>query len=96
MSNLNHGFSRRDFMKAGGAAAFALGAAGCSRFAFGAVDPYGGFRMGVQSYSFRNFPLPEALKKIKELGLKYVELFPNHLGHTSKNVDEGIKLMADE
>jgi len=44
----------------------------------GEGDPYGGFVMGVQSYTFRNFTLDRALAAIKALGLSSVEL---SLGH---------------
>ena len=47
----------------------------CRRFAFAEDkdDPFGGFTLGVQSYTFRNFDLEQALKRIKDLGLHYVE-----------------------
>jgi sugar phosphate isomerase/epimerase len=41
--------------------------------------PYGPFKMGIQSYSLRNFKLPEALQKTKELGLGYWESFNAHI-----------------
>src|SRR5436190_10272945 len=42
-------------------------------------DEFGGFIFGVQSYSFRNFDLEPALKRIQELGLKYVEFYQKHV-----------------
>ena len=36
-------------------------------------DPYGGFKMGLQSYSLRHFKAPEALKHTQTLGLKRFE-----------------------
>src|SRR4051812_47955551 len=33
-----------------------------------AADDFGGFNVGVQSYTFRNFDLEQMLKKTKELG----------------------------
>lgn len=44
-----------------------------------AVEPYCGFRVGLQSYSLRKFGAEEAAAMIAELGLKYVEAFPAHL-----------------
>ena len=41
-----------------------------------AREPIG---LGVQSYTFREFDLEPALKKMKELGLKYAEFFPKHI-----------------
>lgn len=43
-------------------------------------DPYGGFLVGVQTYTFRNFDLEPALKRIQALGLKYGEFFSKHIG----------------
>ena len=37
-----------------------------------------GWRLGIQSYSFHRFSLIEALDKTKELGLKYIEVYPGH------------------
>jgi sugar phosphate isomerase/epimerase len=61
-------------------------------------SPYGGFRMGVQSYSLRHFPFPEALTRIKQLNLNYVELFPGHVDHaklTAEQLAEEKKRMED-
>jgi sugar phosphate isomerase/epimerase len=41
-------------------------------------DPYGGFTVGVQSYTFRKFPVDQALQRIQDLGLRHVELYPAH------------------
>jgi sugar phosphate isomerase/epimerase len=46
-------------------------------------DPFGGFILGVQSYSFRNFNLEQTLQRIRELGLHFVELYSRHLPVTS-------------
>jgi len=35
-----------------------------------------GWKLGVQSWTFRNFSFAEALDKIKELNLQYVEAYP--------------------
>jgi sugar phosphate isomerase/epimerase len=35
--------------------------------------------LGVQSYTFRNFDLEPALKRMKELGLKYAEFYSKHI-----------------
>ena len=37
-----------------------------------------GWRLGMQSYTFHQFTLEEALSKTQELGLKYIEVFPGH------------------
>lgn len=38
-----------------------------------------GIKLGVQSYTFRNFDLEPALKRIKELGLKHAEFYSKHI-----------------
>jgi sugar phosphate isomerase/epimerase len=45
-----------------------------------ADDPYGGFPIGVQSYSLRNFNALEAIRHIQGMGLHHVEFFSKHLG----------------
>jgi inosose dehydratase len=37
------------------------------------------FKLGLQSYSLRNFPLDDALAKTKELGLTWWEGYPGHI-----------------
>jgi len=36
-------------------------------------DPYGGFPMGAQSYSLRNFNTLEAVRHLQGMGLHFVE-----------------------
>jgi inosose dehydratase len=72
--------SRREFLAAGLATA---GALSLGRSA-GALDTagngdYGPFKMGIQSYSLRQFKFDEALQKTKELGLAYWESFSAHI-----------------
>lgn len=69
MSSIN----RRDFLALGAAGAVAL-AAGRANAA--ATKP--AFRMGAQSYSFRNFKFPEVLTKLKEVGLNNIEFCSVH------------------
>ncbi|MBM4069303.1 MAG: sugar phosphate isomerase/epimerase [Planctomycetes bacterium] len=46
-------------------------------------DPFGGFTVGVQSYSFRNFKLEQALQRTQKLGLRSVEFFSGHVNPRS-------------
>lgn len=72
------GLTRRAFLRqaAFGAASLAL----LPEHACAAQkSPYGPFRMGIQSYSLRAFPIAEALAMTQKLGLKYIEIFPNHM-----------------
>jgi len=51
---------------------------------------YGGFKVGIQSYSLRGYSVEDALKHSKKLNLKYWEAYPRHLpmgtlpAHTAK------------
>ena len=44
-----------------------------------ADDPYGGFKMGLQSYSLRGYDVDEALAHSKKMGIHYWEAFSKHL-----------------
>ena len=77
-----HGMNRRRFLQAGAVATLGLttGTASIAPAAAPAErDPFGGFLLGVQSYSFRNFNLEQALQRTRDLGLHFIELFSAHL-----------------
>lgn len=44
-----------------------------------ANDGFGNFTVGIQSYTFRNFNLEQAMQRTADLGLRNVELFRGHL-----------------
>ncbi|HEX3314437.1 MAG TPA: sugar phosphate isomerase/epimerase [Gemmataceae bacterium] len=44
-----------------------------------ANDPFDGFAIGMQSYTFRNFNLEQALVRTADLGLRHIELYNGHL-----------------
>jgi sugar phosphate isomerase/epimerase len=47
-------------------------------------DPFGGFTVGLQSYSLRHFKqLDQVLQRIHDLGLRYVEFYREHVPVTS-------------
>jgi inosose dehydratase len=48
-----------------------------------AKDAWGGFPVGVQSYSLRNFSLEEAIRHLQGMGVHYVELTGKHLPVTA-------------
>lgn len=48
------------------------------------TDPFGGFRLGAQSYTFRNFNLEQALTRMQKCGLKYGEFYSKHCPMTEK------------
>ncbi len=69
---MKHTFTRRDFL---GASAALSAAAMFNRTSFAQ-----GFNVmtGAQSYSFRQFPFPECIKRLKELGLTNMEFCSAH------------------
>ena len=73
----NDRLSRRDMLR-GSAAAVA--AASIPGWAFAKdEDAFGGFTVACQSYTFRNFKIDQALKRIADCGIKYAEFFRNHI-----------------
>lgn len=73
----NQPIDRRAFLAA--SAATAVSATGLlAARAPDSVD-FLGYTLGVQSYTFREFDLDAALKRIKELGLKHAEFYSKHI-----------------
>lgn len=72
-----HAINRRRFLQAG--AALSLSALPVLlRADDKRDDAFGGFKFGAQSYTFREFDTEPALKRMKDLGLHYVEFFQKH------------------
>jgi len=90
-------FNRREFLRLSAAGGAALVASRFAGAAEAAADPYGGFKMGLQSYSLRGFDVKTALKHTKTLGVKYWESFPGHipLGTLPKHVAEQKALLEE-
>ncbi|MGQ0634083.1 MAG: sugar phosphate isomerase/epimerase family protein [Planctomycetaceae bacterium] len=61
------------------------------------ADPYRGFKMGIQSYTLRAYPVERALELTRQLGLKYWEAYTNHLPVSAvpAKIAEQKKLAAD-
>jgi len=53
-----------------------------------AKDPFGGFPVGVQSYSLRHFNTEEAIRHLQGMGVHYAEFYGKHLD--PKATDERI------
>jgi sugar phosphate isomerase/epimerase len=66
-------------------------------FAAEGNDPYGGFKMGLQSYSLRAFEVEEALAHTRTLGLKYWEAYPRHVPLTTvpAEVDKAKQMLKE-
>src|SRR5437016_9053181 len=71
---MNHPMHRRAFLATSAAATAGLLAARPTAAAEAAT-----IGLGVQSYTFREFDLEPALKRMKELGLKYAEFYSKHI-----------------
>jgi sugar phosphate isomerase/epimerase len=83
---------RRRFLQAGAAATLGLVGVKALHSAEGKkTDPFGGFTLGVQSYTFREFDLEPCLKRTKDLGLHYVEFYQKHA--PEKSTPEQIKAL---
>lgn len=94
---MREGMDRRQFLQVGTAA---IGITGLSSvFAADAKkdDPFGGFTLGVQSYTFREFDLEQALKRTQALGLHFIELYQKHAPLESKpeQIKAILKLCGD-
>lgn len=70
--------NRRRFLHAGIAAAGLSSLPRLLRAEEKKESSLGGFKLGAQSYTFREFDLEPALKRMKDLDLHYVELFQKH------------------
>jgi sugar phosphate isomerase/epimerase len=70
---------RRRFLQTGAAAALGLAAGTRLAAAADKEDPFGGFLVGAQSYTFRHFDLEQTLKHMKDLGLHYAEFYQKHV-----------------
>ena len=59
-----------------------------------AKDAFGGFPVGVQSYSLRNFKLPEVIRHLEGMDVHYVELAGTHVPPTASDeqIAEALKL----
>jgi inosose dehydratase len=69
--------SRRDMLR--GTAALAAGVLAPQFACAKEDDPFGGYTIAIQSYTFRNFNLEKALTKINQVGVKNGEFFRNHI-----------------
>jgi sugar phosphate isomerase/epimerase len=88
---MNHpnSFSRRDLLKASAYTAAALPFLNLETMAQnGSTDPWRGLKIGVATYTVREFPIEEAIKSVQRVGLKYVSIknVKNHvdLSHTTE------------
>ena len=83
-ADLSRSLNRRDALALG---LGAVGALALGRPALAADSPepgpYGPFKMGIQSYSLRNFGFDDALAHTKAFGLRYWESYSAHVNPSS-------------
>ncbi len=80
-------WSRRKFLQVAATTTAALGTRSLARADESAHDRFAGFRVGMQSYTLRDFKIDRALQEIKNLGLHDVELFDAHFPVKSSDGD---------
>ena len=88
-------WTRRSFLKAAASTA-AVGSMALATRSRAAAPPdrFGGFDVGLQSYTLREYPIDQALKEINNMGLASVELFDAHFSHNSS--PEEIEAMKEK
>jgi inosose dehydratase len=84
MSKFLSAVDRRRFLQVGAATALGLAVGSRHVFADANDDPFGGFTLGVQSYTYRKFTIEQTLKHIHDLGLHHIEI--SRSGHFSKGM----------
>jgi inosose dehydratase len=98
-NQLANALDRRAFLKAGTAAVAGFSALPTLLQADDKKDEaFGGFVVGCQSYTFRDFSVEQALKQMRELGLHYVEFFgPKHVAvnSTPEQIKATLKMCGD-
>lgn len=89
--------SRRRFLATSAAGVAALSAPQLLSVAQAANEQWGGFPVGVQSYSLRQFKLPEVLRHLQGMGVTYVEFASTHVSPTASDAEiaDILKLVAD-
>ncbi|HEV3137592.1 MAG TPA: sugar phosphate isomerase/epimerase family protein [Pirellulales bacterium] len=80
-------WSRRKFLGVAAGAAAAVGTRSIARAASEPSNKYGGFNLGLQSYTLRSFKVDQALEEIKNLGLHSVEFTDGHFSVKSSDAD---------
>jgi inosose dehydratase len=75
---------RRRFLQTGMAAGLSVAGLAGLVLAEEKKNPLGEWPVGIQSYTLREFDRAAALKRIQDLGLKYVEFYSKHISPNSK------------
>ncbi len=99
---MNHSLSRRDLLKASALTAAALPFLNHETEAAqngAATDPWRGLKIGVATYTFREFPIEQTIKGVQRAGMKYVSIknVKNHvdLSHTTEERKQRAQMFRD-
>lgn len=94
MPQYPEGLSRRDFLKTSAIAVAGLAAVAADDKK---DDAFGGFLVGIQSYTFRKFNLEQALKRMKDCGVSYGEFYDGMVPRKSsaEQIQATLKLCKD-
>jgi hypothetical protein len=98
---MNTLLSRRGFLMGTTAGLITAGLSSRPRIGLAAIcekaDDFGGFPIGVQSYSLRNFDTREVVRHIHGLGLHYAEFYSKHLPLDADEalMQETLRLLAE-
>lgn len=89
--------SRRRFLQAGATTALGLAVSAREACAEDKANAYGGFTVGVQSYSFRKFNTEQCLKRTHDLGLHWIEFFQKHapMNSTPAEIKALLRMCSD-
>ncbi len=95
--NIERLVSRRDLLRTAAGLAAAATLAPAARLSAADAEEFGGFTVGVQSYTFRTFKLEQAVKKIADVGVHFVEFFNGHVpvNSTPDQIKSVLKLCKD-
>jgi inosose dehydratase len=95
-------FSRRDLLKASALTAVALPfakAEGLPIFSAAEEDRWRGLKIGVATYTFREWPIEETIKGLQRAGMKYISIknVKNHidLSHTTEERKQRAQMFRD-
>lgn len=95
---MDRSVSRRKFVQASSIVAASAVISGSMRGLWAAADkdPWGGWPIGVQSYSLREFNTHDAIRHIQGMGVHFVEFFKQHLDINASpdQIAETQKLLA--
>lgn len=97
---MNNSLTRRELLKASASTAAALPFLNLTAAAAqngAATDPWRGLKIGVATYTFREWPLEEMIKGVQRVGMKYISIknVKNHIdiSHTTEERKQRVQMI---